>query len=55
MLTDRGTENCRRVEQRDYALYLARNHIKHTETRAKSLQTNGICERSDKTVARPSG
>ena len=50
VLTDRGTEYCGRVEQHDYALYLAVNDIEHTKTKAKSPQTNGICERFHKTV-----
>ena len=50
MLTDRGTEYCGRVEQHDYELYLAVNDIDHTKTKAKSPQTNGICERFHKTV-----
>lgn len=50
ILTDRGTEYCGRVEQHDYELYLAVNDIDHTKTRAKSPQTNGICERFHKTI-----
>ena len=50
MLTDRGTEYCGRVEQHDYELYLAVNDIDHTKTKAKSPQTNGICERFHKTI-----
>ena len=50
ILTDRGTEYCGRVEQHDYELYLAVNDIDHTKTKAKSPQTNGICERFHKTV-----
>ena len=49
-MTDRGTEFCGRVEQHDYELYLAVNDIDHTKTKAKSPQTNGICERFHKTV-----
>jgi hypothetical protein len=44
ILTDRGTEYCGRPEQHDYQLYLAINDIDHTRTKAKSPQTNGICE-----------
>ncbi len=50
MLTDRGTEFCGRVEWHDYELYLAVNDIDHTKTKARSPQTNGICERFHKTI-----
>jgi transposase InsO family protein len=50
ILTDRGTEFCGRHEQHDYQLYLAINDIDHTKTKAKSPQTNGICERFHKTI-----
>lgn len=50
VLTDRGTEYCGRVEQHDYELYLAVNDIDHTKTKARSPQTNGICERFHKTI-----
>lgn len=50
VLTDRGTEYCGRVEHHDYELYLAVNDIDHTKTKAKSPQTNGICERFHKTI-----
>ena len=50
ILTDRGTKYCGRPEQHDYQLYLAINDIDHTKTKAKSPQTNGICERFHKTI-----
>jgi transposase InsO family protein len=50
ILTDRGTEYCGRAETHDYQLYLAINDIDHTKTKARSPQTNGICERFHKTV-----
>lgn len=50
ILTDRGTEYCGRVEQRDYQLYLAINDIDHTKTKAMSPLTNGIFERFHKTI-----
>ena len=50
VLTDRGTEYCGRAETHDYQLYLAINDIDHTKTKAKSPQTNGICERFHKTI-----
>jgi transposase InsO family protein len=50
ILTDRGTEYCGKAETHDYQLYLAINDIDHTRTKARSPQTNGICERLHKTV-----
>ncbi|WP_426577282.1 IS481 family transposase [Xenorhabdus stockiae] len=50
ILTDRGTEYCGRVEYHDYQLYLAVNDIDHTKTKARSPQTNGICERFHKSI-----
>jgi transposase InsO family protein len=50
ILTDRGTEYCGKAETHDYQLYLAVNDIEHTKTKAKSPQTNGICERFHKTM-----
>ena len=50
VLTDRGTEYCGNVEQHSYELYLAMNDIDHTKTKARSPQTNGICERFHKTM-----
>lgn len=50
ILTDRGTEFCGKVEHHDYELYLAINDIEHTKTKARSPQTNGICERFHKTI-----
>lgn len=50
ILTDCGTEYCGKAERHDFQLYLAINDIDHTKTKAKSPQTNGICERFYKTV-----
>lgn len=50
ILTDRGTEYCGKADSHDYQLYLALNDIEHTKTKARSPQTNGICERFHKTV-----
>ena len=50
ILTDRGTEYCGRAETHDFQLYLALNDIDHTKTKAKSPQTNGICERFHRTI-----
>jgi transposase InsO family protein len=49
VLTDRGTEYCG-TDAHEYELYLAVQDIDHTRTKAKSPQTNGICERFHKTV-----
>ena len=49
-MTDRGTEYCGKAETHDYQLYMAINDIEHTKTKAKSPQTNGICERFHKTM-----
>jgi transposase InsO family protein len=50
ILTDRGTEYTGNVENHAYQLYLAIEDIDHTKTKAKSPQTNGICERFNQTV-----
>lgn len=50
VLTDRGTEYCGAREHHEYELYLAWENIDHTKTKAKSPQTNGICERFHKTI-----
>ena len=50
ILTDRGTEFCGNPERHEYELYLAVEDIDHTRTKTKSPQTNGICERFQKTV-----
>lgn len=50
MLTDRGTEFCGNPEVHEYELYLAVENIDHTRTKTKSPQTNGICERFQKTM-----
>jgi transposase InsO family protein len=50
VLTDRGTEYCGNREHHEYQLYLAIEDIDHTKTRAKSPQTNGICERFHRTM-----
>lgn len=50
ILTDRGTEYCGNREHHEYELYLAVEDIDHSRTKAKSPQTNGICERFHKTV-----
>ncbi len=50
ILTDRGTEYCGNRERHEFQLYLAIEDIDHSKTKARSPQTNGICERSHKTI-----
>jgi transposase InsO family protein len=50
ILTDRGTEYCGSREHHEYELYLTIEDIDHSKTKAKSPQTNGICERFHKTI-----
>jgi transposase InsO family protein len=50
VLTDRGSEFCGNVEHHAYQLYLAVEDIHHSRTKAYSPQTNGICERFQKTM-----
>lgn len=50
ILTDRGTEYCGLVEHHAYQLYLAVENIDHSKTKARHPQTNGICERLNKTI-----
>jgi len=50
VLTDRGTEYCGNPQNHEYELYLAIEDIDHSRTKARSPQTNGICERFHKTV-----
>ncbi len=50
VLTDRGTEYCGGREHHEYQLYLTVEDIDHSKTKAKSPQTNGICERFHKTI-----
>lgn len=50
ILTDRGTEYCGAREHHEYQLYLAVEDIDHSKTKARSPQTNGICERFHRTM-----
>jgi transposase InsO family protein len=50
VLTDRGTEYCGAREHHEYELYLSIEDIDHSRTKAKSPQTNGICERFHRTM-----
>lgn len=48
VLTDRGTEYCGKVEHHAYQLYLAVEDIDHSK--ARHPQSNGICERLNRTI-----
>jgi len=50
MLTDRGTEFCGFPEKHPYELFLQYYEIEHSKIKARSPQTNGICEAFHKTV-----
>lgn len=50
VLTDRGTEYCGKIEEHAYQLFLSVENIDHSKTKARSPQTNGICERFHKTM-----
>lgn len=50
ILTDRGTEYKGKIENHAYQLYLSISGIEHTTTKAYSPETNGICERFNKTM-----
>jgi len=49
ILTDRGSEYCGNREHHEYVLFLDLENIDHSRTKAKSPQTNDICERFNKT------
>ncbi len=50
ILTDRGTEYCGLREHHHYQLYLSIEDIDHTKIKAKSPQTNGMCEGFHRTM-----
>lgn len=50
VLTDRGSEYCGNLEHHEYQLFLAVEDIDHSRTKARSPQTNGICERFHRTM-----
>ena len=50
VLTDRGTEYCGGLGRHEYEFYLTVENIDHTRTKTRSPQTNGICERFNKTI-----
>jgi transposase InsO family protein len=54
ILTDGGIEYCGAREHHEYQLYLAIEDIDHSRTRARSPQSNGICERFHKPPCRSS-
>jgi len=49
-LTDRGKEYCGNRETHEYQLYLAIENIDPSKTKARSPQTNSVCERFHKTI-----
>jgi transposase InsO family protein len=50
ILTDRGTEYCGVPDRHPSELYLGVETIDHTRTKTKPPQTNGICDRFNKTL-----
>jgi len=50
ILTDRGIEYFGAREHHEFQLYLSIEDIDHTRPKAKSPQTNGICERFHRTM-----
>jgi transposase InsO family protein len=50
ILTDRGTEFCGHPDHHAYELYLELEQSEHTKTKVRHPQTNGICERLNKTL-----
>lgn len=50
ILADRGTERCGNLENRAYELFLSIEGIDCRKTKAYTPQTNGICERFNKTT-----
>ena len=50
ILTDRGTEYKGKMEHHAFELFLSIEGIEHTVTKAYSPQTNGFCERFNKTM-----
>ncbi|WP_143305730.1 IS481 family transposase [Chitinophaga vietnamensis] len=50
ILTDRGSEFKGKYEHHDYELYLTIEEIEHTKTQVRSPQSNGICERLNRTI-----
>jgi len=50
ILTDRGAEYCGAREHHEYELNLSIEDIDHTAIKARTPQTNGICERFHRTI-----
>ena len=50
ILTNRGTEFCEKPDTDGYELFLALNDIDNSKTKVKNPQSNGICERFQRTV-----
>ncbi|GFY09283.1 IS481 family transposase [Trichonephila clavipes] len=50
ILTDRGTEYKGKIEHHAFELFLSIESIEHTIAKAYSPQTNGFCERFNKTM-----
>ena len=50
ILTDRGAEYKGKIENHAYQLYLSISGIEHTTTNVYSPETNGICQRFNKTM-----
>lgn len=50
ILTDRGTEFKGKHEHHEYELYLTIEGIEHTKTQVRTPQSNGICERLNRTI-----
>lgn len=50
ILTDRGSEFKGKYKHHDYELYLTIEEIEHTKTQVRSPQSNGICERLNRTI-----
>lgn len=50
ILTDRGSEYKGNIEHHAFELFLSIEGIEHTTAKAYSPQTNGMCERFNKTM-----
>lgn len=50
ILTDRGSEYKGKHEHHEFELYLTIEGIEHSKTQVRSPQSNGICERLNRTV-----
>ena len=50
ILTDRGSEYKGKYEHHEYELYLTIEGIEHSKTHVRSPQSDGICERLNRTI-----